>query len=183
MAGYNRAQADYRQRILYENYINSKDAKGYCVFISHKDKDMDIAEEIAEYLMENDIDVYLDKNDSGLQKAVKENDSEAIVEQIQKALSVSTHILALISNQTQYSWWVPYEIGYAKKGEKQIASLLTENIAQIPDYLKIEYIIKNAGDLKLYTENIKQETKRYGLLFESVTDVPFQLSQAIKQIR
>lgn len=179
MAGCNRAKSDYMQRALYESYINRNDVKGCCVFISHKDKDMDTAEEIAAYLMKNDIDVYLDKNDTGLQKAVKEGDSKAIVEQIQKALSVSTHILVLISNQTQYSWWVPYEIGYAKKAGKEIASLLTENKTLIPDYLKIEYMIRNAYELKKYAEKIKP----YGLLFESVTDVPTQLYQSIKQMK
>lgn len=45
-------------------------------FLSHKCEDMAAAKEIASYIMDGGIDVYLDDNDSDLKSAVKENNSK-----------------------------------------------------------------------------------------------------------
>lgn len=182
MAGKNRALLSEEKRRVFENCVASKDEKGKCVFISHKSSDIDAAQEVAEYLMKNDIDVYLDKLDAGLQKATRDKDSQGIVNSINRALMCSTDILVLVSNQTQTSWWVPYEVGYAKKGNKQIASaLLVGNVDGFPDYLNIERMIKNANDLKNYVLEIKGRGKRYGSLFESANE-PVKLSKYIRSV-
>ena len=171
MAGINRALLSEDRRIIFENCVASKEEKGKCVFISHKSSDIDAAQQVAEYLMDNDIDVYLDKLDAGLQKATRENDAQEIVNSINRALMCSTDILVLVSNQTQASWWVTYEVGYAKKGNKEIASaLLTGNVDGFPDYLKIERMIKGVSDFKNYVLELKGRDKRYGSLFENVNE-------------
>ena len=121
MAGINRALIRGYGRIIYENKVVQNNSK-VCVFISHKSSDMDAAEAVARYLMLNNIDVYLDKKDSDLQKKTKEKDAQGIVDSIEKALKCSTHILILVSDQTKESWWVPYEVGYSKKGKKKICT-------------------------------------------------------------
>ena len=73
MAGINRALLSEDRRIIFENCVASREEKGKCVFISHKSSDIDAAQQVAEYLMSNGIDVYLDKLDAGLQKATREN--------------------------------------------------------------------------------------------------------------
>lgn len=182
MAGKNRALLSEDSRLLFENCIDSKEQKRKCVFISHKSSDMDTAQKVAEYLMNNDIDVYLDKLDTGLQKAVRVNDAQGIVNSINRALMCSTDILVLVSNQTQVSWWVPYEVGYAKKGNKKIASaLLVGNVDGFPDYLKIERMIKGASDFKNYVLELKGRGKRYGSLFESASE-PENLSKYIRSV-
>ena len=182
MAGINRALLSEDRRIIFENCVASKEQKGNCVFISHKSSDMEAAQQVAEYLMDNGIDVYLDKLDAGLQKATRENDVQGIVNSINRALMCSTDILVLVSNQTQASWWVPYEVGYAKKGNKEIASaLLTGNVNGFPDYLKIERMIKDANDFKNYVLELKGRGKNYGSLFESAND-PIKLSKYIRSV-
>ena len=104
---------NYLNRILYESNSEKK-----CVFISHKSEDIDTAKNIAELLQNAGLDVYLDVNDNGLQQATRKNDAEAIVKCIEKALACSTHILILVTENTEKSWWVPYETGYAKKSKK-----------------------------------------------------------------
>ena len=84
------------------------------------------------------MDIYLDLNDEGLQQATREQNVFKIVSHIEKALTTSTNILVLVTEKTKESWWVPYEIGYAKKGKKDIASLLLKNVYDFPDYLEIE---------------------------------------------
>lgn len=182
MLGINRALLSEDRRMIFKNCVALKEEKGKCVFISHKSIDMEAAKQVAEYLMGNGIDVYLDKLDEGLQKATKENDAQKIVDSINNALMCSTDILILVSNQTQASWWVPYEVGYAKKGNKQIASaLLNGKLNGFPDYLKIERMIKGASDFENYVLELKGRGKNYGSLFESAND-PAKLSEYIRSV-
>ena len=82
--------------------------------------------------------------DSGMVFSDRSLENLDIVDSIEKALKCSTHILVLVSDQTKESWWVPYEVGYSKKGKKKIASaLLVGYVDDFPDYLKIEETIKS----------------------------------------
>lgn len=156
--GINRAKI--KDSAMYE----SKQQHNSCIFISHKYEDLNVAREIAEYIMDFEIDVYLDDSDDGLQKAVENNDSAKIVKCIENALDTSTHILILVTENTRKSWWVPYETGFAKKGQKHIASLLLKNVNEFPDYLKIERTLTGYGDLSEYIRDIADE---YRILLEA----------------
>lgn len=184
MRGVNRALVS---EMLYESQVNKNCDSRTCVFISHKSADMDAANAVAEYLISNGIDVYLDKMDTGLQKDTKEMNARGIVNAINKALKRSTHILVLVSDQTKESWWVPYEVGYAKNGEKKIASaLLVGYIDDFPDYLKIEKTIKSPEGFKLYAEELKRETNTQDRLFENVmqyTKDPYELEKYIRTVK
>ena len=125
-----------------------------CIFISHKYEDLDAAREVAEYIKDYGVDVYLDDHDLKLQKAVKANNSEGIVSCIEGGLNASTHILVLVTEHTRMSWWVPYETGYAKMGKKGIASLLLKEADEFPDYLKIEATLDGFKDLSDYLEGL-----------------------------
>lgn len=120
---------------------------GNCVFISHKYEDLNAARKVAAYIMDYGIDVYLDDCDCKLQKAVDMHDSKGIVSCIENGLNWSSHILVLVTENTRMSWWVPYETGYAKKGDKGIASLLLKEADEFPDYLQIEKTLYGFEDL------------------------------------
>ena len=53
-------------------------------------------------------------------------------------------MLCIVSEKTKHSWWVPYEIGFGKSSNKDIASLLLKdfNLDGIPSYLYISEIIR-----------------------------------------
>lgn len=138
-------------------YENSASISKKCVFISHKSEDIEAAKALSELITSKGIDVYLDINDSGLQRATRENDAQKIVNCIEKALSVSSHILVLVTNKTKQSWWVPYEIGYSKKGKKQIASILLKDVTDFPDFLQIEKKLRGLNDLKNYIREINSD--------------------------
>lgn len=156
----NRAE-DFKKGSLFEkfgheNSLLQKNNTEYCIFLSHKHEDKEAAEEIAEYIMKNaDIDIYLDKYDDDLQRAVRNGDEKAIVKHIERGISKSTHVLCLISEQTKNSWWVPYEIGYAKKSSLKIASLKLKTVKDIPSFLKIEKIINGTSSLGKYLKEIQ----------------------------
>ena len=106
MAGINRA--------LYEQRHLAK-AGNPCIFLSHISVDKPSAIEIGNYITKlGDIDIYLDMNDEELQNAVSANDPAGLAQFIERGLSYSTHIMCLVSADTVRSWWVPYELGFAK---------------------------------------------------------------------
>ena len=160
------AKKNYILETVALNKIKNNDPEYLCVFISHRSTDKEDAIAVANLLRENGIDVYIDIDDEGLQIETQNDNPEGIVKHIQEALKYSTHLMALISDNTKESWWVPYEIGYAKHAEKKIASLrLKKNLDGFPDYLKIEPCLDNVDDLKQYIKNAIKRKSRYGSLF------------------
>lgn len=174
--GINRAQILYNKNLKeeaqpqvlleeYIRYLNKYKCNGICVFISHKSEDKDTAKKIGDRLNRLGLDIYLDMFDDGLQQATQNNDCDKIVKHIQKAISVSTHVLVLISSVTQLSWWVPYEIGYAQKSGRDIASLLISNSAQRPDYLQILETLNSEDDLKKYAEALVNKNGKFQAIY------------------
>lgn len=124
------------------------------VFLSHKNEDKDFVEAIGEYLMKAGIDIYLDKRDFRLQRAVSNGNDKEITECIQIGISKSDYILCFVSEKTKESWWVPYEIGYGKKANKGIASLVKKDVVEVPSYLLIEPVIQDIDDINSYIKKI-----------------------------
>jgi len=129
------------------------------VFLSHKSEDKEFVESIGDYFINAGIDIYLDKNDFKLQHAVNINDPKRVTECIQEGISKSNYILCIASEKTVGSWWVPYEIGYGKKADKGIASLIKKDVKYIPDYLKIEEIIDGIPGLNDFIKRITIQRK------------------------
>ncbi len=154
--------------ILYESrqYFSSSDKKPV-VFLSHKSEDKDYVEKVGQYLMNSGIDIYLDKYDPSLQRATKESDAKKVTECIHKGIKNSDYILCITSEKTIESWWVPYEIGYGKNANKKITTLIRKDISYIPDFLKIEKIIKNISGINDF---IKEITTSHSIPLKEVYD-------------
>lgn len=154
-------------RAKYKNSVNtytesiSRDAftEGSCIFLSHRSLDKDMVREINNYILAFGIDTYFDENDQNLQEATYKNDCEKITKLIQEGLKYSTHILCLLSEKTRESWWVPYEIGYADKAGKNIATLKLKDISVVPEYLKINEYLKGYSDLEKYLIKIREKNQ------------------------
>lgn len=157
MAGINRATKVLNESFSMFESATKRNSLKKCVFISHKWEDKEKAIKIGEYLRTKlDLDIYLDIEDIGLQGAVKRKDDADIVKYINLALEESSHLLCLVSNLTNESWWVPYEIGFAKKSNTEIASLELRGATNIPSFLKIEKYLNSISDLNDYFGNIGQ---------------------------
>lgn len=137
-----------------QNFLDQYFYLGNCIFISHKYEDLEAAKAVANCIMDYGIDVYLDDRDCELQKAVEDQDSKKIVSCIENGIKESTHILILVTENTRKSWWVPYETGYAKGVNKEIASLLLKSAEDFPDYLKIEKTLTGFNDLIQYIRTL-----------------------------
>jgi hypothetical protein len=165
MAGVNRALNSVSKNFsLYES-AESRNKIRKCVFISHKYEDKVAARRIGKFIMNDlDLDIYLDENDEDLQKAIENEDDKSITLAINKGIEESTHLLCVISDSTKFSWWVPYEIEYAKKHGTDIATLRLKGTPKIPSFLTIENSLNNFRELSDY---YKKFTSSYKLLFES----------------
>ncbi|GMQ29765.1 toll/interleukin-1 receptor domain-containing protein [Algoriphagus confluentis] len=154
------------------NEILSKSGeKKPCVFLSHKNEDKLACKKIAEYLSNAGIDYYLDEEDDDLQRAASVSDPTKITEAIKKGIKNSTHMLIVISERTNHSQWVPFEVGYGQaaiidnqiKTDKLKLSVLTlKDISEktLPDFLQIAYIIKGTKSLNEYISQISNKLEK-----------------------
>lgn len=146
MAGINRAAKNYRF------FSESRKSTGIkCVFLSHQQRDKEICRRIADYLMAADIDVYFDEDDEDLKIYRQSNRPEGVVESIKKGINNSSHMLVIVSPNTIYSNWVPWEIGYGYDST-QLGVLTLKGISDgnLPHYLKTTAVIRGTKTLNDY---------------------------------
>ncbi|MEK8205318.1 toll/interleukin-1 receptor domain-containing protein [Paenibacillus sp. FSL L8-0696] len=122
------------------------------VFISHKKEDSYQATEIAHQLTRNNIESYLDVLDPHLTGT-----GDELTKHLRSKLDECTHLIALLSQVTQLSWWVPFEIGLATEKEYPISSYVTSTaLRNIPDYLRKWPVLLDGLDLNKYIALLKQ---------------------------
>ncbi|EGJ7432059.1 toll/interleukin-1 receptor domain-containing protein [Pseudomonas aeruginosa] len=123
------------------------------IFLSHQQTDSALALRIQGHLKRNhNIDCYLDVIDP------KFNNGEDIAAHVRKELDKCTQLLAVVSDATKASWWVPWEIGVATEKDFPLATF-GGNI-ELPDYLKKWPYLKSTSDLDIYAETSKEAAKR-----------------------
>lgn len=178
MAGVNRALADDYLRGLYEKEINDGNIRKKCVYLSYRTEDLDAADAVAQYLMGNDIDVFLAKD------FIPDQDADKKVRRMEDGMRTSTHLLILLSKASDISWLVPYEIGYARRSGKGIAAALLKSGKEdaFPEYLKKERTIQDVADFRRYAEEVRKRTGMYYKLFEKPITEPISLYPYIKSV-
>ncbi len=137
-----------------------------CVFISHQKSDTDACSKIAEYLKSSGIDVYFDEYDTDLRLAVQEDNPKKVVDAIKIGINNSTHMLCVISPNTLYSKWVPFEVGYGYDStEVMVLTLKGIKNSELPHYVRAATVIRDIYDINKFVENRKGkfvlESKNY----------------------
>ncbi|MGA3116892.1 MAG: TIR domain-containing protein [Syntrophobacteraceae bacterium] len=151
MAGVNRAIPKMWEMVA----KSDRSERRPCIFISHIKIDQGPAKDIGEFIRnDGDLDIYLDVYDSDLQKAVEDQDPLGITRFVERGLAKSDSLLCLVSENTISSWWVPYEIGFAKNAAKGIATLLLKDAVTLPAYLEIGRVLVDFIDLSSYMHTI-----------------------------
>lgn len=161
MAGINRAAKNFRV------FSESRKTSGVkCIFLSHQQRDKEVCRKIADYLMAADIDVYFDEDDEDLKVYRQTNRPQGVVDSIRKGINYSSHMLVVVSPNTLYSSWVPWEVGYAYD-DTSLSVLTLKGIKDesLPDYLKTTNIIRGTKSLNSYLTKI---TDRIQSMMESV---------------
>ena len=119
-----------------------------CLFISHQQKDKSQALKIADYIMSIGIDVYIDEYDKDLKIYHQSNNAKAVTDSIRNGINNSSHMLVIVSPNTLFSTWVPFEIGYGYD-QTDLLTLCLKGIPKggLPEYLKSTKIIRDIYDL------------------------------------
>lgn len=126
------------------------------VFISHQKADSDLAREIELYLKNNHkIDSYLDIVDPEASKT-----GDQLGEYLRRIMGTCTQLLAVVSERSKESWWVPWEIGIATEKDHPIATFARDNTI-LPEYLKKWPYLKNKNDLDFYAKAVKASTNLF----------------------
>lgn len=160
MAGINRASK------LLRMFTESQKSMGVpCVFISHQQNDKAVCRRISEYIKVANIDVYFDDDDLDLKLHNQSNNPKGVVNSIRKGIKNSSHMLVVISPNTLYSKWVPWEVGYGyDETDLGILTITGISDADLPDYLRTTEIYRGIKSLNAYLSKI---TGRSQLIMES----------------
>ena len=118
------------------------------VFISHSRLDKEKARAVARALKASKVDYYFDENDKELQFADEQNDHLKVVQCIEHGIEMCSHLLGTITENTEGSWWVPYEIGRATGRTRKCAHLIDEEVEKLPSYIKAAEILINRNELR-----------------------------------
>lgn len=166
MAGINRAHSLNESKTKVNLSIGKE-----CVFISHHKSDLEDCKKIADYLMKADIDVYLDEYDYDLKEQVQRQNAKGVVHCISKGINNSSHMLCVLSSNTIYSNWVPWEIGYGYD-KTDLGAITLKGIAEasLPDYLKTVKIIRGTQSLNSYISDVLGYTESYLKLFSRIDE-------------
>lgn len=124
------------------------------VFISHKDVDSAQALLLKKEFQSLGVDAYLDVLDSSIK-----NGGKSLTEHIKNQLNNCTDIIVLMSESTNESWWVPFEIGMSAQIDMPTATFMKENIV-LPSYLSYWPRLRKIEDIAKYVL-VRKKTRQF----------------------
>jgi hypothetical protein len=122
------------------------------VFVSHRSTDKPLARALVRVFEELHLHYWLDENDADLQRAAQlgMTGDAALVHAIERGLRHATWLMGLFTPRTFGSWWVPYEIGFARAQGKQ-ASFVAQGLrileSIIPEYATICSVYSSVDEI------------------------------------
>lgn len=126
------------------------------VFLSHQSRDSTSARSIAMHLrVHHGIDCYLDVIDPYINKP-----GEDLADHIRTQMGSCTQLLAVVSDQTRASQWVPWEIGVATEKDFPLATFSTDGMKP-PEFLQKWPYLRNMPDLDRYAVASKEAERSY----------------------
>jgi hypothetical protein len=153
------------------------------VFISHRTADDAKAQALAQRLnTKHHIKCYLDHFDPEA-KTTRE-----ITNLIVGRINLCTHLMALITNATVGSWWVPFEIGVARQGDRRITSFDASTVI-LPEFLTEWPVMTTEAHVDLFAEAYHRDRaakpimEKYALSSRSITsadDFHARLKSAVR---
>ena len=126
------------------------------VFISHRTIDKQLAERVYGRLTQiHQIKCWIDSVNA-------QSDPLTITQQILSGINDCTHLLAVVTPNTDGSWWVPYEIGVADQGARAITTFTELTKLTLPEYLWRWPVIQNDYQIDQFAAIYKRESLTLG---------------------
>lgn len=120
------------------------------VFISYNHEDKDTAEKVHKCVEGHPgYSAYMAKIDD---KGLEEEDE--LAKRLRDEISRCRRIIAVISDYTRLSWWVPWEIGVGYGKEYNIASYIErhDGSMRLPGYLREWPILRDLDEVNMYCQ-------------------------------
>ena len=144
------------------------------VFISHRTADDKVAQDVAYRLKYvHGITCYVDDFD---QEASAARGTRRITSLIVARLDLCTHLLALVTENTKGSWWVPFEVGVARRAPRVI-STFTNLYTGLPEFLTEWPVLRGDTAIDRFAELYKtHKAAASRVLLEKRASVEDQIS-------
>nr|WP_276514081.1 TIR domain-containing protein [Gluconobacter cerinus] len=105
---------------------------------------------------------------------------DALADLIRARLGTCTQLLAVVSEATRSSWWVPWEIGVASEKDYPLATY-ADRVGMLPEYLLKWPYLGNDADLDHYAAASKIAAKENEMALESYQDKGMARQQSTKE--
>ena len=125
------------------------------VFVSHTTKDDALAEEVAMCIRSFGLTAWVDSDN-----LAAKNDGPGMASKIQGAIIRSYCLLAVVTNATNASWWVPFEIGIAWDRNKYLSTYGDPRVP-LPSFLAAWPHVKDREMLRSWCEEMKSKKATY----------------------
>lgn len=103
------------------------------VFISHSTRDDALARSVHSQLQAKGITCYIDDLDRA---AATLRGTPAVTDLILSRLDGCSHLLAVVTSNTTGSWWVPFEVGVARRAPRAISTFTNRTLQELPEFLR-----------------------------------------------
>jgi hypothetical protein len=134
------------------------------VFISYRHSDRPHAIAISTRLIKANIKTYFDVLDPESQT------TDDITGVITRNITACTHLIAVVSDKTTLSWWVPFEIGEATISNRRICSFKTGPV-ELPLYLDKWPKLSTDTDLEFFIDAYREEvTTKRSMALDSINE-------------
>ena len=123
------------------------------VFVSHKSDDVQQAVDLARVIQSEGLSSWVDVLNPDVTC-----DYPMLDDYIERVLSRTFSLLALVTDVTHESWWVPFEIGLAFELRRYLSSFSEQNV-QLPSFLEKHPRLGAHQDLRRWCGRLKQLKK------------------------
>ena len=123
------------------------------VFVSHKSDDIRQALDLGRMIQSEGLSSWVDVLDPNVA-----GDGPMLDDYIERVLSRTFSLLALVTDVTHESWWVPFEIGLAFELRRYLSSFAKQNV-QLPSFLEKHPRLAADQDLRHWCAQLKQLKK------------------------
>ena len=125
------------------------------VFVSHTTREDDLATEVAISIQSQGLTTWVDSD-----YLAADHDGPEMASKIQEAINRSYCLLAIVTNATKESWWVPFEIGVAWDRNKYLSTYGVPQMP-LPSFLIAWPHVEGREGLRLWCEDIRKKKEAF----------------------
>jgi hypothetical protein len=147
------------------------------VFLSHSTPDDSLARSAYNRLTTlHGITCYIDDLD---RQAHAVRGTSAITTLILSRLESCSHLLAVVTPNTAASWWVPFEVGVARRAPRVISTYTNSGVSALPAFLKEWPVLTGPNAVDEYAKLYKSQQVFLLRELKEATTSPSSATEAV----